>query len=159
MSDTDHASFIRECYRLAGEGVARGDHPFGALLVLDGRIIATAINAVETSRDPTRHAETELLHHVLPLLDATERARAVLYTSTEPCAMCAAAIYWSGIGTIVFGCSAEALGAEAGRDFLVPCREVFDRGSRSVTVIGPVLEDEGRAQHRAYWPRPRRDPE
>lgn len=149
--------FIRECYRLAEMAVARGDHPFGALLVLDGHVVSTALNAVETERDPTRHAETALLRAALPSLNDAERARAVLYTSTEPCVMCSGAIYWAGIGTIAFGCSAESLGAEAGRDFLIPCREVLARGSRAVSVVGPVLEEEGRALHRAFWHRPRRE--
>jgi tRNA(Arg) A34 adenosine deaminase TadA len=143
---------MRACYRLADDAVARGDHPFGALLALDGRIVGTALNAVETADDPTRHAETELLSVVLPTLARDERSRVVLYTSSEPCVMCAGAIYWAGISTLVFGCGAAALAEEAGADFLVPCREVLARGARAVTVIGPVLEAEGRAQHQAYWP-------
>lgn len=152
--DTEHAPRVRECYRLAADAVANGNHPFGALLVLDGRVVARAMNDAVTSHDPTRHAELLLLQHALPTLDASERPRAVLYTSTEPCAMCSGAIYWAGIATVVFGCSARALADVAGDDFLVPCAAIFALGARPVTVVGPVLEPEGRAQHQAYWPRP-----
>lgn len=151
MTDATHERFIRRCYALVDTAVARGDMPFAALLAIDDRVIAEACNAVTTRHDPTRHAETELLADVLPRLGHHERGRAVLYASTEPCIMCAAAAYWAGIGTIVFGCSVESLAAEAGADFLVPCRAVFAYGSRAVTVVGPVLDAEGRAQHHAYW--------
>lgn len=146
-----HVEFIRRCYALVDEATARGDMPFSSLLVLDGKVVAEAMNAAVTGRDPTRHAETELLTAVLPRLDDAERARAIVYASTEPCMMCAAALYWSGIGTVVFGCSSASLALEAGSDFLVPAREVFARGTRPVTVVGPVLDGEGRAQHHAYW--------
>jgi tRNA(Arg) A34 adenosine deaminase TadA len=146
-----HEHFIRRCYALVDVAIARGDMPFAALLAIDDRIVAEACNAVSTRHDPTRHAETVLLADVLPRLGDHERARAVLYASTEPCMMCAAATYWSGIGTVVYGCSAESLAAEAGPDFLVPCREVFARGARPVEVIGPILDAVGRAQHQSYW--------
>ena len=151
MTDPVHERLVRRCYALVDVAVARGDMPFAALLAIDGRVVAEACNAVSTQHDPTRHAEIALLADTLPRLGHHERGIAVLYASTEPCMMCAAAIYWAGIGTLVYGCSVEALAAEAGDDFLVPCRDVFARGARGVTVVGPVLEAEGRAQHRSYW--------
>jgi tRNA(Arg) A34 adenosine deaminase TadA len=150
---TPHLALVRRCYALADEAVARGDQPFGALLAQGGIVVAESRNAVVTSRDSTRHAELALLADALPAIAPSERARLVLYASTEPCMMCAAAIYWAGIATVVFGCSAAALADAAGSDFLVPCREVFARGRRSIAVVGPVAEDEGHAQHRAFWSR------
>jgi len=67
--------------------------------------------------------------------------------------MCAAAIYWSGISTVVYGCSAAALARAAGDDFLAACHDVFARGQRKIAVVGPVLEEEGLAKHLAYWGR------
>ena len=151
----EHIPHIRRCYQLADEAVASGNHPFGALLVLDGEVIATARNDAVMSRNPTRHAEMVLLTAALPQLPADNRSRAVVYSSTEPCIMCAAAIYWSGISTVVYGCSAAALARAAGDDFLASCHEVFARGQRNIAVVGPVLEEEGLAKHLVYW---RREP-
>ena len=83
--------------------------------------------------------------------DAAARERATLYTSTEPCVMCCGAIYWSRIPRVVFGCSAVELGVVAGGSLVMPSRQVFASGTRRVEVVGPVLETEALAVHRAYW--------
>jgi tRNA(Arg) A34 adenosine deaminase TadA len=67
--------------------------------------------------------------------------------------MCAGAIYWSGIGRVVYGCPAELLGDISGEELRVDCRVVLSSGIlSSVEVVGPVLSDEAAAQHRAFWP-------
>jgi tRNA(Arg) A34 adenosine deaminase TadA len=81
--------------------------------------------------------------------------RAVLYTSCEPCAMCAGKIYWAGIRSVVYGLSSDGLAALAGRDFLIPCRDLFQRAIEHVAVHGPVLEAEARSVHEGFWPTPR----
>jgi tRNA(Arg) A34 adenosine deaminase TadA len=151
----EHIPHIQRCYQLADEAVADGNHPFGALLVLDGEVIATAKNDAVISRNPTRHAEMVLITTALPQLSSDARSRAIVYSSTEPCMMCAAAIYWSGISKVVYGCSAAALARAAGDDFLAACHEIFARGQRKIAVVGPVLEEEGLAKHLVYW---RREP-
>lgn len=151
MMLAQHKTFIQECYRLARQAAARGNHPFGALLVRDGTIVLTAENTVHTDRDPTRHAELNLVSAGARSLGLEALATCTLYTSTEPCAMCAGAIYWAGIGAVVYGCSEARLGQYAGDDFLMPCRTVFARGKRPMQIVGPVLEDEGAAIHAGYW--------
>lgn len=146
-----HLRFIERCFELAAASVERGNHPFGALLVLDGRVIAESPNEVVTSNDPTRHAELLALQAGLPAVATDDRARITLYTSTEPCAMCTGAAYWSRVGHIVFGCSARALAEAAGADFLIPSRELLAHGEVPPQVTGPLLEERGRAQHLAYW--------
>jgi len=146
-----HLRFIERCFELAAASVEHGNHPFGALLVLDGRVIAESLNEVVTSNDPTRHAELLALQTGLPVVAASDRARITLYTSTEPCAMCTGAAYWSRIGHIVFGCSAAALADAAGADFLMPARALLSHGNAPPQVTGPLLEERGRAQHLAYW--------
>lgn len=146
-----HLRFIERCFELAAASVERGNHPFGALLVLDGRVIAESPNEVVTSNDPTRHAELLALQAGLPRVAVEDRARITLYASTEPCAMCTGAAYWSHIGHIVFGCSAQALADAAGADFLIPSRELLAHGATPPRVTGPLLEERGRAQHMSYW--------
>ena len=111
-----------------------------------------------TERDVTGHAETNLVRLVTHHLSPEQLATCTLYTSTEPCAMCAGAIHWSGIGRVVYALSEEALYEIIGpspEHLLLPCREVFARSQRPMTVLGPALElqTEARAVHEGFWSR------
>jgi tRNA(Arg) A34 adenosine deaminase TadA len=141
-------TFIRLAYQLAAEAAARGDDPFGALLVVDDQVILTAGNTVHTGRDLTRHAELNLVSRAAQTLPAEALSRSTLYTSTEPCVMCTGAIFWACIPRVVFGCSAEAAARAYGADWAVACRETFARLRAAVDVVGPVLEAEGLRLHR-----------
>ena len=144
--------FLRQAIALAADARRNGDHPFGALLVVDGRVVLTATNTVTSDADPTAHAETNLVALAIRTLSPGALRRAVLYTSCEPCAMCTGKIYWAGIRSVVFALSSEQLAELAGRDFLVPCRMLFERSTEEITVVGPMLVDEARAVHVDYWP-------
>ena len=81
-----------------------------------------------------------------------------LYSSAEPCAMCAGAIYWAGVGRVVFGASERQLKAMTGDHpqnptLDLPCTTVFAAGQRAVEVIGPLLADEALALHHGAWAR------
>ncbi len=146
-----HEYFIRKCFSLAQRAASSGNHPFGALLVKDGEVLLTAENSIKSDHDITRHAELNLIslatHQFSPKILATS----ILYTSTEPCAMCAGAIYWSGISQVIFGCSAEALGEITGGEFVIPCRDIFAKGKRPTQVTGPILEAEAIKIHQQFW--------
>ncbi|HJN44614.1 MAG: tRNA-specific adenosine deaminase [Acidobacteria bacterium] len=149
---TKDEPFIRQCITLSEQAVRLGDEPFGALLVVDGEVRLTAQNRAVTEADPTRHAELLLASEACRRLDRSTLARATLYTSTEPCVMCCGAIYWSRIPRMVYGCSAVELGALVGGSLVIPSRQVLGGGKRPIEVVGPVLEAEALAVHRAYWP-------
>jgi len=155
LSAEDEA-FLRRAFALASEARDGGNHPFGSLLVgPDGAVLAEARNSRVTERDATGHAETNLVR-LAGRVDA-DLTECTLYTSTEPCAMCAGAIYWSGIGRVVFGLSEVDLleitgtGNPDNPTLALPCREVFARGQRTVEVDGPALEAEARAVHEGFW--------
>lgn len=152
MQQTNHEPFIRQCYDLARQALANGDHPFGALLVKEGEVWLTAVNTVHSQHDVTRHAELNLVSQADRLFGSAALAESTLYTSTEPCAMCAGAIFWAGIPTIVYGCSAARLGQIAGETFVVSSRQLLAKAARPTHIIGPVLEAEGVAIHEGYWP-------
>src|SRR3982074_1882990 len=81
---------------------------------------------------------------------------ATIYSSAEPCAMCAGAIYWAGIGRLVYGLSEDRLRAITGNHpenptLDLPCRDVFKRGQRPTEVVGPLLEQEAEALHAGVW--------
>jgi tRNA(Arg) A34 adenosine deaminase TadA len=150
MDDTER--FTRQAIDLARQARAAGNHPFGAVLSVDGRVALTAQNTVHTGRDPTAHAETNLVSDAIRQLTPDQIRRSVLYTSCEPCAMCTGKIYWAGIRSVVYALSSEELATLAGRNFLIPCAELFARAAEQVHVTGPLLLDEAREVHAGYWP-------
>ena len=143
--DADH---LRRAIGLAREARGRGNAPFGAVLVgEDGKILAEARNTVTTERDVTGHAETNLVRDAFRFLDAQTLASSTLYASAEPCAMCSGAIFWSGVGRVVYAMSSTRLYElfppdEAHPLMQLPCRDVLASGTRTTEVIGPVLEEE-----------------
>jgi tRNA(Arg) A34 adenosine deaminase TadA len=149
--DLDH---LRAAIALSESAVAHGNHPFGAVLADPaGLIVLEAENTVVTGRDVTGHAETNLVRLAGALGDLRGYT---LYTSCEPCAMCSGAIYWAGIGRVVFALAETDLLAitsanPANPTMSLPCRTVFAAGQRPTTVVGPLLADEARAGHRTFW--------
>ena len=147
---------IRETIKNALRARRKGNHPFGALLAgPNGEVLLQAENTVVTSRDVTAHAELNLIRKASAQFDPGFLALCTLYTSTEPCPMCAGAIFWSNIRRVVFGLSEKGLyefiPGESDEELILPCREVFARGKKSIKVIGPLLEDEAREPHRGFW--------
>lgn len=142
---------MRRCFELARAAVAAGSHPFGALLARGDEMLMEARNTVAVD-GVTGHAELNLVRRALAELGRDALGACTLYTSTEPCAMCAGAIYWARIPRVVFGCSVAGLHSVTRGTLCLPCREVFAHGDRAVEVRGPVLEGEALAVHRAFWP-------
>jgi tRNA(Arg) A34 adenosine deaminase TadA len=147
--------WLERAVSLAWQARERGDHPFGALLVAPGGGVLEALNSVVTGADPTGHAETNLVR-LAGKADRASLGGSVLYTSTEPCAMCAGAIYWSGIGRVVFALSEEGLAGmvedeEGVPPLRLPSRDVFARGGRSIVVDGPVGLISATAVHEGFW--------
>jgi tRNA(Arg) A34 adenosine deaminase TadA len=148
---TTYERLARLAIDLARQARAAGNHPFGALLALDGEVILTAENTVMTDRDPTAHAETNLVAKAIRELTPDQIRRSILYTSCEPCAMCVGKMYWAGIRAVAYALPAQELAALAGGDFLIPCSELFARAAEHVTITGPLLMSEAREVHLGYW--------
>jgi tRNA(Arg) A34 adenosine deaminase TadA len=146
--------WLERAVSLAWQARERGDHPFGALLIMPRGGVVKALNSVITGADPTGHAETNLVR-LAGGTDLATRSGSVLYTSTEPCAMCAGAIYWSGIGRVVFALSEQGLADMVAEDGVpplrLPSREVFARGGRPIVVDGPVGLISATAVHDGFW--------
>jgi tRNA(Arg) A34 adenosine deaminase TadA len=151
-------AFLRQAIDLARKARDDGRHPFGSLIVNERgeTVVAARNNAVRPQGDPTQHAEMLACAQAARLLNEAELARCTLYTSTEPCAMCAGAIYWTGIGRVVFALAETGLlrytGSHTQNPTLdLPCREVFARGQKQIAVAGPLLEDEAGKVHEGFW--------
>jgi tRNA(Arg) A34 adenosine deaminase TadA len=147
---------LERAIELSRQSRANGNHPFGALLVLDDQIVLESENSVGTTGDATGHAETNLVRLASTRFSRSDLARASLYSSCEPCAMCAGAIYWAGIGRLVYALSEDSLYDITGDNpenptMRLSCREVLARGQRQVEVLGPTLEEAASKVHEGFW--------
>jgi tRNA(Arg) A34 adenosine deaminase TadA len=154
---------LRRSIEIAAQSRVSGNHPFGALLAgANGDILAVAQNTVVTESDVTGHAELNLVRIASRELSDNERSAATLYTSTEPCAMCAGAIYWSGISRVVFALSEAELAARTGADpenptMSLSAATVLNAGQRHIEIDGPFLADEAAVVHEGFWNPPHSD--
>jgi tRNA(Arg) A34 adenosine deaminase TadA len=158
MERLDHGALLRRAFELARQSRNRGDHPFGALLVdADGALLMEQGNGFsERGGDMTAHAERLLATRASRAYSPAFLAKCTLYSSAELCAMCAGAIYWAGIGRVVYGQSERSLRAMTGDHqenptLDLPCRTVFAAGQRKVEVIGPLLEGEAAELQNDFW--------
>jgi tRNA(Arg) A34 adenosine deaminase TadA len=154
--DENDLRFMRVAIDVARKARDKGNHPFGAVLVDEqGHILMEAENTVVTEKDCTGHAETNLMRRASRKYDSDFLARCTLYTSTEPCPMCAGAIFWGNVRRVVYGLSQEGLYEMVGEDakevLRVPCRELLGTGKKPIEVIGPILEEEARRVHADFW--------
>ena len=150
------SKFIKTAIDAAWRAREKGNHPFGAVLVSqDGEILLTAENTVITEKDITGHAELNLIRQACKEYSPDFLAACTLYASTEPCPMCAGAIFWGNVRRVVYGLSEAGLYQITGEDneevLYLPCREVFEKGRKDIQVIGPILEEEARKVHEGFW--------
>ena len=144
------------------KAVSLGHMPFGGVIAdnTTGTILLRGYNQCtsgatrggNTYGDPTKHAEMEIVRQACIEIDVSKRSSCTLYTSTEPCVMCAGAIYWSRIGRIVYGCSSEELAQYTGPGgFDIPIQEIYHLGrpgTRILQVAGPLLNDQAMQVHK-----------
>lgn len=155
MKDYD-LRFIRMAIDTARNSRTKSNHPFGAILVDEnGSFLLKAENTAVTENDPTGHAELNLIRQASLRYNSDHLAKCTLYCSTEPCPMCAGAIFWANIRRVVYGLSEANLYTMTGKEreevLHLPCRELFARGKKQIEVIGPLLEDEAREVHLDFW--------
>jgi len=143
----DHEAHVRRALELAREAADRGDEPFGSVLVRDDVIVTTASNRVVTEDDLRRHPELHLAYRACRQLTAAERAETVMYTSTEPCPMCAGGLRRAGFARVVYSVGGDEIGEFGGEAPPVRAAEILDGVTE---VVGPVLNDEGRAVHESF---------
>ena len=152
---------LKRAIEISRESRKNGNTPFGALLAdAEGKILLEQPNVEITERKCTGHAETQVAERASMEYSKDFLAGCTLYTTAEPCAMCSGAIYWAGIGRVVYGRTERDLLAQTGADpqnptFDLPCREVFARGQKNIEVVGPFPElvEEIAEVHKGYWNR------
>ncbi|MBX9771778.1 MAG: nucleoside deaminase [Candidatus Obscuribacterales bacterium] len=146
---------LRAANEVAKKCIESGHHPFGAVLLApdNEEILLTHGNV-----SVVRHAETEIARAAAEKYEAEFLWNCALVTTMEPCAMCAGAIYWSNIGTVVYGAAETTLSKLTGTSQMnptmnLPCKTVFDSGQKSIKLIGPIpeMEEELIAPHKDFW--------
>lgn len=155
----DDLIYLRKAIAVSERAKANGNTPFGAVLVdQEGNILLEQENIEITTANCTGHAETALMVKASQRFSKEFLWNCSLYSTAEPCAMCAGAIYWGNVGRVVYGISEKRLlqltgDNEQNPTFNLPCREVFAHGQKKIVVEGPFteIEDEVVNVHEGYW--------
>jgi tRNA(Arg) A34 adenosine deaminase TadA len=124
------------------EGIAAGQTPFGAVIVLDEKVVAAAHNTVWRDGDPTAHAEVNAIRQAAGRLRRIDLAGCAMFTTCEPCPMCLAAIHWSKIGRVVYGASIADAAAYGFSELHVGAKQLAEMGGSRLRVeLGPYRDE------------------
>ena len=96
-------AFMRRAFELRRLAIERGDQPYGAVLVRDGRIVGEGVSAVVTTPDPTAHAELEAIRDAAGRLGTRDLSGSEMYGTSRACPMCQAGAYWAGVSRLWYG--------------------------------------------------------
>lgn len=144
--------YVRAAIDLACEAVSNGNTPFGSLLVVGDVVVNRSRNTTVTEDDITAHPELKLARWAARELEPDELADCTMYTSTEPCEMCATVIHYARLDRVVYSVSGESLADVRGKaESGIPCRDLIGRKGGTTDVDGPVLESEGKRVHEAFY--------
>lgn len=144
LMSIDNEGFMRECLSLARMAKERGDSPVGSILVRNGEIIARGIEGGKTHKDITYHAEIEAIREARTLLNTADLSDCIMYTTHEPCIMCAYVIRHSRIPTIVMGLTTGDIGGASSAYPLLKDTGINKWGTPPQLITG-ILEEECRA--------------
>lgn len=128
--------------RLALAEAKKGDAPYGAIIVKDNEVVAVAHNTVKTDSDPSAHAEINVIRSLTAKLKNPSLEGYSIYTTGEPCPMCASACVWSGLSEIVYGASIQDLISVNQAQINISCEEVIAQSFRKIKVIKGILKNE-----------------
>lgn len=157
LLDERETGYMGQAIAWAHTARDRGNRPFGAVIVAaDGTLLTEAYCNTSETGDCTGHAETNAVRIASSTISRETLQAATLYSSAEPCVMCAGAIFWSGISRVVFGIDAVSLRVFRGeraeqRDAELSCRDVFAASPHAIECIGPVMMEEAREPHKGFW--------
>ena len=159
MNIRDHLPYLRKAIQVSQQAREAGNLPFGAILVdAEGQILLEQPNVQVTDANCAGHAEMMLMIEASKRYSPAFLWTCTMYASTEPCPMCAGAIYWGNLGHVVFALAGKQVdemtkdpAQRIGLD--LPCRDVLARGRKNIVVEGPFpeLEAEAAGAHEGFW--------
>lgn len=119
----NHEKWLAHTVDMAVKNVESGGGPFASIVVKDGEIIGSGTNMVQSTYDPSAHAELLAIKEACAALQTVDLSDCVLYASGEPCPMCLGASYWASVGEIFYACSKQD--AHDAVQFPDPIKEFF----------------------------------
>lgn len=136
---------------LAIEEARKSKTPFGAVVVKDNQVIERAGNTVHTDNDPTCHAEVNAIRRLTQRVgNASPADNYTLYSTCEPCAMCAATCFWAGISTIVYGVGADDFPDSNPNLINISCEDIFKNSPGSFSIKSGLLQEECKQLHSEF---------
>ncbi len=139
--------FMQEAIKLAKESAKKGDYALGAVIVKNDKIIASGTTNLKHENDPTVHAEIVAIRNTCNKLNSKYLEGCILYTTHEPCPMCASAAIWAKMKGIVFGATIEDTKNKQGQNFSwrqidISCKDVLSKGTPKLELIEGFLRKE-----------------
>jgi tRNA(Arg) A34 adenosine deaminase TadA len=136
------AEYMRLAIEKTREGIDAGQSPFGSVIVRGDVVVAVAHNTVWMTTDPTAHAEVTCIRTAAGKLKSIFLTGCTLYSTTEPCPMCLAAIHWAKIERVVFGATIADAAAAGFHELFVPAKELAVLGKSPLKVESGLLQAE-----------------
>jgi tRNA(Arg) A34 adenosine deaminase TadA len=133
---------MSEAIAQARAAIAAGQTPFGAVIVQGERVVARGHNHVWAWTDPTAHAEVVCIRHAAKALSSIRLGSCTMYTTCEPCPMCASAIHWAGIDTVVWGATIADAADSGFRELRLPASDLYALGKSGVISVPGVSREE-----------------
>jgi guanine deaminase len=138
-----------EAIQLAVENVKSGGGPFAALVVKDGAVIASGVNLVTPTNDPTAHAEMVAIRNACRQLNSFQLSGCEVYTTCEPCPMCLGATYWARPARVYYACTREDAARAGFDDSFIYDQLELPQSERAIACI-PLSRPEALAPFRAW---------
>lgn len=152
----DDDELILRCIDLARSAAQHGNHPFGAIITRDDRIVAEAENRVMTDLDPTGHGEVAAIRAACAALGTLDLSGCTLYTSAEPCWICSTTIRVTGISRVVFAAGSTSTAGGFQQPFPILTADVVATWPPPPKVVPYLLRDRSEALWQEIgWPPPR----
>ena len=144
---------------VARAGIAAGQSPFGAVVATPtGQVIVAAHNTVRLDGTPTAHAEVNAIQQACQQLGTIALTGHLIATTCEPCPMCAAAIHWADLDTVIYGASIADADTAGFRELHLPAAELYAQAGSGVQVVGDIRRAECAALFAEWQAGPRPQP-
>ncbi len=139
---TRHEDFMRTAIAEAEKALREGNFPYGAVLVKNDKVVAKAHNRVLTDKDPTAHSEINVIRKLAKKRSDVNLQGHILYTTFEPCPMCAGACIWSGVSKIAYGLSLKDVEKLGENHIKIRCEDIANAAFKKIEIISGILKDE-----------------
>ncbi|MEK6973533.1 MAG: nucleoside deaminase [archaeon] len=142
MGKKDDERLMKLAIEKTKDGIAKGQTPFGACIVKNGRVISCVHNVVWKSTDITAHAEIHAIREACKKLKTIDLSGCIIYSTCEPCPMCFSACHWANISKVIYGAKISDAKKYGFNELTVSNREMKEKGKSKIRIIGDFLRDE-----------------